>query len=107
MPIRSIDDLRMQAGADWAEASDADLISAYAGKLGVNPAAVAFELGYDIGEGGKNAKRLSSSIDRYQAGLYGVGEEVSKAIGAESAAEWRQHPDGPAAVVRLPSACWY
>lgn len=37
---------------------------------------VANDFGYDLG-GGKNANRLSASIDNYQAGLYGVGEAIA------------------------------
>ena len=83
MPIRSITDLRRQAGADWQDSSDEDLISAYAENVGLDPVEVATKLGYDPGSGGKNAKRLSASVDRYQAGLYGLGEELAGAAGLE------------------------
>ncbi|MEN6403632.1 MAG: hypothetical protein ABFD94_16945, partial [Armatimonadia bacterium] len=88
MPIRSIADLRAQAGAAWAESSDEDLISAYAGAIKADPAVVARELGFGLEDGGKNSKRLSSSVDRYQAGLYGVGEEVTKAVGLSGVSDW-------------------
>lgn len=88
MPIRSIADLRAQAGADWADSSDEDLINAYAGTIKADPAVVARELGFGLEEGGKNSKRLSSSLDRYQAGLYGVGEEVTKAAGLSGVSDW-------------------
>jgi hypothetical protein len=88
MPIRSIDDLRKQVGPDWNDVSDEDLISSYAKSIEANPAAVAYQLGFGLEEGGKNSKRLSSSIDRYQAGLYGVGEELTKAVGLDSASNW-------------------
>lgn len=88
MPIRSIDDLRKQVGPDWNDVSDEDLISSYAKSIEADPAAVAYKLGFGLEEGGKNSKRLSSSIDRYQAGLYGAGEEVTKAVGLDTASEW-------------------
>jgi len=88
MPIRSIGDLRKQVGPDWNDVSDEDLISSYAKSIEADPAAVAYKLGFGLEEGGKNSKRLSSSIDRYQAGLYGVGEEVTKAVGLDTASEW-------------------
>jgi hypothetical protein len=49
---------------------------------------VADDFGYDVGSGGKNAKRLSASIDQYQSNLYGVGEDVTKAAGLTGASEF-------------------
>ena len=37
---------------------------------------------------GLTSSQISSSIDQYQAGLYGVGEAVAGAVGAEGSAEW-------------------
>ena len=88
MPIFSVEDLRKQAGPAWGSASDEDLISAYANKIKADPAQVAQNLGFDLGSGGLTAKQVSSSVDRYQAGLYGLGEEVTKAIGAEGVSSW-------------------
>ena len=88
MPIRSISDLRKWAGAGWEDASDEDLLSSYAKATDADPARIASRLGYDLGEGGISAKQLSSSIDRYQAGLYGVGETIAQGVGAEGASEW-------------------
>jgi hypothetical protein len=88
MPIFSVEDLRKQAGPAWGNASDEDLISAYATKIKADPVQVAQTLGFDLGSGGLTAKQVSSSVDRYQAGLYGLGEEVTKAIGAEGVSSW-------------------
>ena len=88
MPIRSIDELRNWAGPDWKSASDEDLISMYSRVAKVAPTEVAMTLGYDPGSGGVSAKQLSSSVDRYQAGLYGVGEAVTGAIGLNKASGW-------------------
>jgi len=88
MPIRSISDLRKWAGAGWEDASDEDLLSSYAKATDSDPARIASRLGYDLGEGGISAKQLSSSIDRYQAGLYGVGEAIAQGVGAEGASDW-------------------
>jgi hypothetical protein len=88
MPIRSIDELRNWAGPDWKSASDEDLISMYSRAAKVPPTEVAMTLGYDPGSGGIGAKQISSSVDRYQAGLYGVGEAVTGAIGLNKASGW-------------------
>jgi hypothetical protein len=88
MPIRSIDELRSWAGPDWKDASDEDIISMYSKVAKVPPTQVAMTLGYDPGTGGIGAKEFSSSIDRYQAGLYGVGEAVTGALGANKASSW-------------------
>ena len=37
---------------------------------------------------GLTSSQVSSSIDRYQAGLYGVGEAVAEGVGAKDSAEW-------------------
>jgi hypothetical protein len=87
MAIRSIDDLRAQAGADWADSTDEDLISAYSKSLNLDPAQVANTLGYKAADSGVTANRFGASIDRYQAGLYGLGEAVTGALGFEGAAE--------------------
>ena len=88
MPISSLSDLRKFVGSDWNDVSDADLIKSYADSIGADPADVAYNLRYDLTPGGKNANRMSSSVDRYQANLYGVGEEVAKGVGLDSAANW-------------------
>lgn len=49
---------------------------------------VANDFGYDAGSGGKNAKRLSASVDRYQAGLYGTGEALAGAVGLDRASQY-------------------
>jgi hypothetical protein len=39
-------------------------------------------------KGGITSNQFSASIDQYQAGLYGVGEAVAGAVGAESVSDW-------------------
>lgn len=87
MAIRSLDDLRAQAGQDWADSSDEDLISAYAKSVELDPASVANRLGYKAEDSGKSSNRFGASIDRYQAGLYGLGEAVTGALGLEGTSE--------------------
>lgn len=86
--IFSVDDIRKSWGADWADAPDSEVINAYAGALKVDPTSVALKLGFDPGSGGKTAKRLSSSIDRYQGNLYELGEAVTGAMGLDRAQNW-------------------
>lgn len=87
MAIRSIDDLRKQAGEAWANDSDEDLISAYSRSLDLDPAQVANQLGYKAEERSVSGNRFSAAIDNYQAGLYGVGEAVTGALGFTGAEE--------------------
>lgn len=79
--IRTLQDLRKFAGADWKDVSDEDLVTAYAKKVNIDPAEVGIQLGMYAGDGGKNSKRLSSSIDSYQANLYGLGEAIAEKAG--------------------------
>lgn len=88
MPFFSVDDIRKSWGQEWSDASDTEVINAYARAAKVDPTQVAIELGFAPGAGGKNAKRLSSSVDRYQANLYGVGEEVAGTLGLNRARDW-------------------
>lgn len=39
-------------------------------------------------QAGLTSSQISSSVDRYQAGLYGVGEAVAEGVGAKDSAEW-------------------
>ena len=88
MPIRSIDELRNWAGPECNSASDEEIISMYSRAANIPPTEIARTLGYDPGSGGIGAKELSSSIDKYQAGLYGVGEAVTGAVGLNKASDW-------------------
>lgn len=88
MAIFSVDDIRKSWGGNWADASDTELVGAYARQIGQDPTAVALKLGLDPGDGGMSAKRLSSAVDRYQAGMYGLGEAVTGALGLDRAKNW-------------------
>lgn len=88
MPIFSVDDIRKSWGGSWANASDESLVDAYSRQIGQDPAEVAIQLGMYPGSGGKNAKRLSASVDRYQSNLYGLGEAVSNKFGLDRVGGW-------------------
>ena len=85
MAIFSIDELRASAPAQFRTASDESLLREYAKSVGMDPFEVANTLGYDPGKGSLTNERLSASTDNYQAGLYGVGEAVTGAMGLKSA----------------------
>ena len=68
--------------------SDADLIRRASKDFGIDPTEIASEIGYKVPKGGLTSQQFSSSIDRYQAGLYGVGEEVTKAAGLTGASKY-------------------
>jgi hypothetical protein len=89
MPIRSIADLRRQAGKEWDEYSDEDLISSYAQAANLDPLEVANTLGYraESAGAGVTGQRFRSAADRYQAGLYGLGEEIAGGLGFQGAQE--------------------
>lgn len=87
MAIRSIGDLRAQAGQDWADSTDEDLIAAYSKSINLDPASVANQLGYKAEASSKTSNRFGAAIDQYQAGLYGLGEAVTGALGFEGASE--------------------
>lgn len=88
MPIRNLSDLRQWAGAGWEDASDADLVSAYAKQANMPLVEVANAVGYGAGTGGVTAKRLTSSLSSYAAGLQGVGEAVTGAMGLTGAEDY-------------------
>ena len=88
MPIRSIADLRNLAGPQWDRESDESLIHTYAGSVGMDPTEVAIRLGYAPGSGGVTSKRGSAAVDNYQAGLYGLGEAATGALGLKGAEGW-------------------
>jgi hypothetical protein len=70
--------------------SDADVIKQAAEDFGLTTSEIAKEVGYSQSRGGITSNQFSSSIDRYQSGLYGVAEEATKAVGLESASKWMQ-----------------
>lgn len=77
MGYRSVADIRNSWGPAWADASDEAIIGAYSKAAKVDPLFVANTLGYDPGTGSLTKERLSSSVDNYQAGLYGLAEAVT------------------------------
>jgi hypothetical protein len=68
--------------------TDADIIRQASDEFGISPGEIAAEVGYATPKGGITRNQFSSSFDQYKAGLYGVGEEVTKALGAEGASNW-------------------
>jgi hypothetical protein len=68
--------------------SDFDTVQRASVELGLAPEEIADELGLGNTRGGKNSQRMSASVDRYQAGLYGVGEAVSGAVGLRGVQDW-------------------
>jgi hypothetical protein len=87
MPIRTIQDLRRQAGGQWQDKTDEDLISAYADFVQADPVEIANTLGYKPSESGVTGQRFGAAFDRYQAGLYGLGEAVTGGLGFTGAQE--------------------
>lgn len=81
--MASIQQLRELYGGS----SDFETIDLASKDLGLSPAEIADELGMGS-RGGKNKQRMSASVDRYQAGLYGVGEAVSGAVGLTGVQNW-------------------
>ena len=70
--------------------SDADLITQASKEFGISPADIAGEVGYKIPKGGLTSQQFSSSLDKYQAGLYGVAETAAAGLGAKGASKWAQ-----------------
>ncbi len=71
------------------DASDEEIIkrTSEVFKLPITEVAQSFD--YDI-SGGKTSQRFGSAIDRYQAGLYGTAEAVTKAAGLEGTSDYLQ-----------------
>jgi hypothetical protein len=65
--------------------TDEELLVATHRTLGGSIEDAANTLGLGNPNGGVSSQQLSSSVDRYQAGLYGVGEAVAGAVGADRA----------------------
>jgi hypothetical protein len=81
--VATLEQLRQIFGGD----SDADTIDRASKELGLAPVEIANELGFGS-TGGKNTQRMSASVDRYQAGLYGTGEALTGAVGLAGASEY-------------------
>lgn len=81
--MASIQDLRELFGGE----SDAETIDLASRGLGLSPVKIADELGFGS-TGGKNTQRMSASVDRYQAGLYGTGEALAGAVGLTGARDY-------------------
>jgi len=86
--IRNLKDLRTWAGAEWADASDEDIMAMYSRVHKIDPVQVANTLGYDPGKGSLTRERLSSSVDQYQANLYDTGRAVASGLGLRGVADW-------------------
>ena len=71
------------------DASDEEIIkrTSEVFKLPITEVAQSFD--YDI-SGGKTSQRFGSAVDRYQAGLYGTAEAVTKAAGLEGTSDYLQ-----------------
>jgi hypothetical protein len=81
--VATLEQLRQIFGGD----SDADTIDRASKELGLAPVEIANELGFGS-SGGKNTQRMSASVDRYQAGLYGTGEALTGAVGLAGASQY-------------------
>jgi len=73
---------------DAKDASDADIVDWFAKTTGTSVLDAANSLGVGNPNRGVTGQQFSSSIDRYQAGLYGVGEAVTKAAGLNKTSSW-------------------
>jgi len=62
--------------------SDYEIVQEVSKTLGQDEKYIATKLRFGASSGGLTSQQMSSSIDRYQAGLYGVAEEVAGAVGA-------------------------
>lgn len=69
------------------DASDEEIIKRASEVFKLPITDVAHELGYDV-SGGLTSQRTGASFDRYQAGLYGVGEAAAEGLGLGGASKW-------------------
>jgi hypothetical protein len=81
--ISSIQQLREGLGDVAATYSDEELLGALSKATGIPLPQAAVQFGYDTARG-PWAERASSSLDSYQAGLYGVGEAVLGGTGLDA-----------------------
>lgn len=84
MPVNSISDIRKSWGGEWSQASDEEVLGAYAKAVKMDPTDVANRLGYDPSSGSLTAQRLGGGLDSYQSQLFGAGEAVAKSLGLPS-----------------------
>ena len=75
----SIADLRSALGAFANDKSDEQLLQLASTAAGVSPGRIASEYGYKPTASGISGLRTGAALDRYQAGLYGLGEAVTGA----------------------------
>jgi hypothetical protein len=75
----SLQELRSALGAFADDKNDEQLLQLAATARGVSPGSIASEYGYKPTSSGIAGLRTGASIDRYQAGLYGLGEAVTGA----------------------------
>lgn len=75
----SIADLRSALGAFANDKNDEQLLQLASTAAGVSPGRIASEYGYKPTASGIAGLRTGASIDRYQAGLYGLGEAITGA----------------------------
>jgi hypothetical protein len=85
--MASIDQLRAML-PNGSKMSDFDVVDEVSKLIGADPKDIAGKLGFGEVKGGITKQQGSSSIDRYQAGLYGVGEAAAEGLGAQGVANW-------------------
>lgn len=76
-----LDELRSALGSAADGRTDEDLLSLVSKATGRPLLDVAADYNYDPGKGSMWGERLSSSIDRYQSGLYDFGSQAAGAVG--------------------------
>ncbi len=70
--------------------SDEDVIRRASARFKIDARAIADEVGYDGGTSSLTRERVSSSVDNFQASLYGVVGAGAKALGLPTAASWAE-----------------
>ena len=88
MAYNSVADIRKSWGAAWSDASDEEVLGAYAKATKRDPGQVADAFGYDPGKGSLTNERLSASADNYQSGMWGVGSAIANQVGLKRAGKW-------------------
>ena len=68
--------------------SDYDIVQEVSKTLGWDEKDVATKLRFGASNSGITGQQASASVDRYQAGLYGVAEEVAGMAGAEDTSKF-------------------
>lgn len=85
--MASIEQLRAML-PNGSKLSDFDVVDEVSKLIGADPKDIAGKLGFGEVKGGITKQQGASSIDRYQAGLYGVGEAAAEGLGAQGVASW-------------------